>query len=487
MLRNTLRAALLAAVGIVLALPLQAQSSIGLGQTVHGSLISSDPKAEDDTYFDTWTYAGSAGERIVIKLRSEDFDAFLVWGQTTGGDWHPIESDDDGDGRTDARLVVTPGRSGTYSIRVKTLRAGETGRYTLSVEPVSPESLSPRVVIEEAFAGSVSPGRPGRGRLLPSDTRQSYDAWTYDGTAGEVLLITLRSSEFDAYLDVGEGFRSFTSLKTDDNGGGGTDARVEITLPRTGSYIIRAKTLVARAKGAYTLSMERRYPAERLDYSAAIAALSRLTPPPDTTRRARAFYIHFDSAGRPDTIRAAFPFVVDSTFAARVRDALQPALRVGPPVEPFDVTVVVNTGPDASLTPTVFIGRQARVANQTRAYNQLQRAMRQLRERDTLLFGRQFTVHVRMIANVDSTATSASVTRSSDVPAIDSAALDVASTLRFSPGEVDGVPTPTWVTQPFTSSFPRRPRPRGDVACGGRQLAPPRRSSEDVPLFEGGQ
>lgn len=74
-----------------------------------------------------------------------------------------------------------------------------------------------------------------------------------------MLLITLRSSEFDAYLDVGEGdFRSFTSLKTDDNGGGGTDAQVEITLPRTGSYIIRANTSVARAKGAYTLTMERR-------------------------------------------------------------------------------------------------------------------------------------------------------------------------------------------------------------------------------------
>lgn len=256
--RNTLRAALLAAMGIVLALPLQAQSSIGPGQTVYGSLISSDRKAEDDTYFDTWTYAGSAEEPIVIKLRSDDFDAFLVWGQTTGGDWHPIESNDDGDGRTDARLVVTPGRSGTYSIRVKTLRAGEMGRYTLSVEPVSPESLSPTMVVGPAFAGSISPGWTARGRLLPSDTGESFEAWTYDGRAGEVLRITLRSSEFDAYLDVGEGFPSFTSLKTDDDGGGGTDAQVEITLPRTGSYIIRAKTLVARAKGAYTLSMERR-------------------------------------------------------------------------------------------------------------------------------------------------------------------------------------------------------------------------------------
>lgn len=76
-------------------------------------------------------------------------------------------------------------------------------------------------------------------------------------------------------------------------------------------------------------------PVERLQYSAAIAALSRLPPPPDTTRRARAFYIQFDSTGRPATVRATFPLLVDSTFAARVRDAL-PARAVGGPASgPF--------------------------------------------------------------------------------------------------------------------------------------------------------
>ncbi|HEX6371024.1 MAG TPA: energy transducer TonB [Longimicrobium sp.] len=197
------------------------------------------------------------------------------------------------------------------------------------------------------------------------------------------------------------------------------------------------------------------HPVERLLDSAAIAALSRLPPPPDTARRARAFYIHFDSAGRPDTVRAAFPLLVDSTFAARVRDALQPALRVGPPYQPFNVTVVVNTGPDASLTPRVFVGRQARLANQTRVSNQLHRSMRQLRQRDTLLFGRQFTVHVKMIANLDSTATSASVVRSSGVPAVDSVALNVASAVRFSPGELEGIPVPEWVELPLILVFPQ--------------------------------
>lgn len=80
--------------------------------------------------------------------------------------------------------------------------------------------------------------------------------------------------------------------------------------------------------------------------------------------------------------------------------------------------------------------------------------MRRLRERDTLLFGRQFTVHVRMIVNVDGTATSASVTRSSGVPAVDSVALNVTSAFRFSPGELEGIPIPMLVGQPISIVFP---------------------------------
>jgi hypothetical protein len=191
-----------------------------------------------------------------------------------------------------------------------------------------------------------------------------------------------------------------------------------------------------------------------LDSAAALAALGRLPPPPDTMLRARAFNLYFDSAGKPDTVRAAFSLLVDSTFAARVRDAMQPAVRAVPPGPPFQRTVIVNTGPGASLTPGAFIVRQPAVANRTRLVIMLQLAIPRLLDRDTLLFGRPFTVHVRMIANVDSTTTSAWVRRSSGVAAVDSVVLKVASGIRFAPGEVDGMPIPMWVEQPISIVFP---------------------------------
>lgn len=235
------------------------------GQTVRGTLDASDGKAEDDSYFDTWTYAGPAGQPITITLRSSDFDAYLGWGQVVAGDWESAESDDDGAGGTDARLQVTPDGNGGYSIRVNTLGAGETGAYTLMVEAGNGGKPSRPVAgggVRRAVAGAIAAGQTVRGSLDAGDPKADddsyYDAWTYQGRAGERLVITLRSSDFDAYLNVGEGQGdAFSSLQTDDDSQGGTDARVQITLPRTGTYVIRANTLGAGETGAYTLTVAR--------------------------------------------------------------------------------------------------------------------------------------------------------------------------------------------------------------------------------------
>jgi hypothetical protein len=232
--------------------------TIRAGQTVRGTLDASDPQADDSSYFDTWTYVGAAGQPVTITLRSSDFDAFLGWGRLAAGDWTSLESDDDGGGGTDSRLEVTPDGRGGYSIRVNTLGAGETGSYTLTVTEGGAGGAG-----NGGEAGTIAVGETVRGRLDESDPRaddESYfDAWTLEGRAGEQLRITLRSSEFDAYLNVGRGAGDdFESIQTDDDGDGGTDARVDITLPSTGRYVIRANTLTARETGAYTLTVARR-------------------------------------------------------------------------------------------------------------------------------------------------------------------------------------------------------------------------------------
>jgi predicted nucleic acid-binding Zn-ribbon protein len=106
---------------------------IGLDEAVRGDLSESDPQAEDDSFYDLYSYRGRAGETITITLQSEDFDAFLSVGTLEGGELQVMESNDDGDDGTDSELRVTLPETGEYVIRANSLMGGETGAYTLRV------------------------------------------------------------------------------------------------------------------------------------------------------------------------------------------------------------------------------------------------------------------------------------------------------------------------------------------------------------------
>jgi len=257
---------------------IRSSGTVAVGQTVRGTLDASDPQAGDDSYYDLWTFRGTAGQRVTITLRSSDFDAFLGWGRMDGGEWSEMESDDDGAGGTDARLEVTVGEAGVYTIRANTLSGGETGAYTLEVqaggsggggdsgdgkigdhgdgedaeeedEPVDLSRARP-IRAGETVSGSLATSDP----RLPDDSY--YDAYVYEGRAGERVTISLSSDAFDAFLAFGrvDGSR-FKPLEVNDDGDDGTNSELVVTLPAAGRYLIRANSLGGGATGAYTLAV----------------------------------------------------------------------------------------------------------------------------------------------------------------------------------------------------------------------------------------
>ncbi|HET6762080.1 MAG TPA: hypothetical protein VFH27_00375, partial [Longimicrobiaceae bacterium] len=244
------------------------RGSVAVGQTVRSTLSASDPKASDNSYYQLWTFQGRAGQTVTIDLRSDDFDVYLGWGRVTNGSFVQSQTDDDGGGGTNARLVVTPTADGTYAIRANTLSAGETGAYTLSVTAggaaAATQSSTPSsgssAVARPAIVGSITAGRTLSGTLSTSDAKMGDDSYyrdyTYQGRAGERITITFRSSDFDTYLHFGKlSGQQFQSLDTDDDGAGGTDSKIERVLTEDGTYVIRANALAANTVGAFTLSV----------------------------------------------------------------------------------------------------------------------------------------------------------------------------------------------------------------------------------------
>jgi hypothetical protein len=224
---------------------------IRAGETRLGRLEGSDPRLSDDSHYDLYAFQGRAGQTLEVELSSDDFDAYLVIGRDGGGGFSEIESDDDGGDGTNSRLVVTLDRDGEYLIRANSLSGGSTGSYAL------------RVATRGGSGGGAAEIRAGEtrtGRLESGDATMDddsfYDSFRYQGRAGEDLVITLESEDFDAYLSIGilhDG--TFEYMESDDDGGSGTDSRLEITLPRTGTYEIRANSLYGGSRGEYVLGL----------------------------------------------------------------------------------------------------------------------------------------------------------------------------------------------------------------------------------------
>ncbi|HKG90994.1 MAG TPA: hypothetical protein VKA84_03810 [Gemmatimonadaceae bacterium] len=71
---------------------------------------------------------------------------------------------------------------------------------------------------------------------------------------GETVDVTMRSTEFDAHLQIWNEVDG--ELASNENGAGGTDARLVYTAPRTGEYNIRARAGAPGQIGAYTIEIK---------------------------------------------------------------------------------------------------------------------------------------------------------------------------------------------------------------------------------------
>ncbi len=121
------------------------------------------------------------------------------------------------------------------------------GGLVLAAMPVAAQSV-------------IRPGDSLQGVLSRTDRTLEdgsfYDCFNLQARGGEQVEITLRSNDFDAWLAVARGADCPVGgeAETDDDGAGGTDSRVRITLG-AGPWSIRANSLSEGETGRYTLSV----------------------------------------------------------------------------------------------------------------------------------------------------------------------------------------------------------------------------------------
>ncbi|HET6231703.1 MAG TPA: PPC domain-containing protein [Longimicrobiaceae bacterium] len=229
------------------------------GQTVTGALSDSDPTLNLHGRFKVYRLAGRRGQRFSIIMRSTAFDSYLSLGRQVAGLTDYLKTDDDGGGNSDARLRYTLPETGTYFVVAQSLKPEGLGSFTVAVDTLPTPVNTPPV--------PVRLGQTVSGRLEETDPTLDadgthYDLYTFEGRKGQRLEIAMQAADFDAYLGFGrmEGGDVHVT-ESDDDSGGGTNARLRATLPEDGRYVIRANAIGENSTGAYTLQVSERAPA----------------------------------------------------------------------------------------------------------------------------------------------------------------------------------------------------------------------------------
>jgi 3'-phosphoadenosine 5'-phosphosulfate sulfotransferase len=103
------------------------------GERISEVLGGGDARDGDGIYYQQFTYQARAGERLTIRVESDEFDAFVRIGRGTHNEFETLAEDDDGGGDLNAELAYTVPRAGEYVIQVSSAAPGQTGPFVLLV------------------------------------------------------------------------------------------------------------------------------------------------------------------------------------------------------------------------------------------------------------------------------------------------------------------------------------------------------------------
>ena len=245
--------------------------TVRVGETVNGSLSSSDSLYPDNTYFKFYQFTPPpGGGPVTIDLSSDDFDPVLI---IRGDDLDNSIINDDGGPGCAARVSRAFPSRGPYRVLVNTTSTPQrqTGRFSLSItqgsSPARDDDNS--ACGQRAGAGgggagtgehSIAVGQTQQGELSRNDVVLTSDStyaqpWSIQGRAGQTITIDLESDAFDAYLFLrGPGISGGRDFQDDDSGGN-CHARLTATFPQSGEYEIVVNTADHYATGAFTLSV----------------------------------------------------------------------------------------------------------------------------------------------------------------------------------------------------------------------------------------
>ena len=134
-------------------------------------------------------------------------------------------------------------------------------------------SLAPLLLV---MAAAPAAAQPGAAATRPSDPRpiaigqpvgsrldaadgvlesgSYYETWSFQARAGQLLVISMGSGDFDTIVTLGRGTGAeFREIGSSDDALESTDSSFEFRVPQDGTYLVRAHSFSRGETGEYRL------------------------------------------------------------------------------------------------------------------------------------------------------------------------------------------------------------------------------------------
>ena len=227
---------------------------IAAGQNVAGELTPNDSQRQSGKYEDVYTVQAHRGERLDLRLASDDFDPYLV---VTGPQGFSLSNDDEaGQQGTNSRLVLEFPADGAYRVSVTSFRPGESGAYRLQAAvPAAGVQITTTERAEPIAFGATVRGSLGEGDAHLASGEFS-DRYRFTARRGQRIRAEVTAGKFDTYLILRRPDGS-----QDDNddtvadGRNSTNSRIDTVLAEDGEYVLTVTSYRPGETGDYSLSL----------------------------------------------------------------------------------------------------------------------------------------------------------------------------------------------------------------------------------------
>jgi hypothetical protein len=251
--------------------PARDVSAVTVAGTLEWEATSTGTFGGSETEYDgrrvqAWELDAEAGTRVVIEMRSDDFDSYLY---LTGPGYAEPAFNDDGAGNLNARICAELPESGRYLVLSGAFSGGDAGQiYTVRPSRVdAPSACDEFEMTPEAVTGALAQ-MPTDGRTLRlgaeatseldsitagrhPDTNRPLQAWSFQGQADRTVYVDVVSDDFDTVLyAMGAGLDGILFI---DDGEAGCNSRMAITPTQNGEIRLFPGGYREDASGAYRL------------------------------------------------------------------------------------------------------------------------------------------------------------------------------------------------------------------------------------------